>query len=139
MWICTACGADVQDDWEVCWNCTRPRDDTQTIPLPPPPSSAPHQPGIKGGQCPQCSAQTIIPNILVSDFVSGSTRELCLIVAEYPEALIFKNLVHSAVYAWVCGTCGYTEFYAAEPALLWETYQRSLLSEDDTAEHEDDE
>lgn len=133
MWICQACEADVQDDWNVCWNCARPRSVVPSgeadVPLAPAPSST--QPNINRKHCPKCHQNTIIPNARVSDSPIGNGSQHWLLVPENPNALIFKNLVPSIVRAWICGTCGYTELYAEEPALLWDTYQRSLLAAND--------
>ena len=135
MWICQACGADVQDDWDVCWNCTRARDGRPLPESDVPSTTEPFtdETEMKRGLCPKCHSNTIMPNVRVSDFLAGNTRQLWLTIPENPHALIFKNLVPSAVRAWVCGRCGYTEFYAEEPALLWDTYQRSLLADNEVA------
>lgn len=44
-------------------------------------------------------------------------------VDEYPDALIFNQRVHSVVKAEVCGGCGFIQFYATNPAMLWTAYQ----------------
>ncbi len=39
MWKCPACGEDVEDDFNVCWNCQRGRNGAEAPP-PPEPSAA---------------------------------------------------------------------------------------------------
>jgi hypothetical protein len=44
MWICSKCGENVEDDFEVCWSCGAARDGT------PNPEFVPEQEGVVGDQ-----------------------------------------------------------------------------------------
>lgn len=40
MWRCASCGEDVEDDFNVCWNCQRPKDGSEApVVSEPPPSN----------------------------------------------------------------------------------------------------
>lgn len=135
MWICQACGADVQDDWDVCWRCTQPRDGA------PPPTTGPliQEADMQREVCPKCHSSMVIPDVQVGAFQAGNLHHLWLSIPENPDALIFKNLAYSALRAWVCGRCGYSELYTTQPDLLWDAYQRSLLKAEDGKDRSDDE
>ena len=34
---------------------------------------------------------------------------------------MFKGAHPAALNAWICGSCGYTEFYISDPEQLWDT------------------
>jgi predicted nucleic-acid-binding Zn-ribbon protein len=50
-------------------------------------------------------------------------EDLKLRVDGNPSALMFKHRTYSPLNAVVCGRCGYTEFYASEPAKLAEAFR----------------
>lgn len=41
----------------------------------------------------------------------------------------FKASIHSEIYARVCGSCGYTELYAAQPLGLYYAYAEARKNE----------
>lgn len=45
---------------------------------------------------------------------------------ESPDALIFKNRTKTSVRVSVCGNCGYMEFYAIQPDIIYQAYQNML-------------
>lgn len=75
-------------------------------------------------KCPECSSENIIQNALAIDQSENyANRNLSVAVDEYPDALMFKQRVYSPVDADVCGDCGFTQFYAKSPQILWTAYQ----------------
>jgi hypothetical protein len=45
-----------------------------------------------------------------------------------PDALLFREASRCPLEARVCGQCGYTEFYATDPATLFKAWRRSQES-----------
>ena len=71
---------------------------------------------MKDRICPKCGSGDIIPNVRIIDHAHGNVAmDLSATVYTNPEAWIFKGEVSHRFEARVCGACGYTEFYAADP------------------------
>jgi hypothetical protein len=67
------------------------------------------------------------------------TKELSVRLDRNPSAWIFKGSEVVELTAKVCGRCGYTELYAADPAALWCAYQEQTPAESDAeADRPDD-
>jgi predicted nucleic-acid-binding Zn-ribbon protein len=66
-------------------------------------------------KCPKCSSTDIITDAIPTD---RGYADFVLLKYWKPEALIFKNGSISKVSAYVCGTCGFTEYYADSPETL---------------------
>ena len=75
-------------------------------------------------KCPDCNSEKIINNAKAIDRGEGNVNlNLSVAVDEFPDAFIFKQRIYSAVDADVCGECGFIQFYAKNPELLWDAYQ----------------
>lgn len=126
MWICQQCGADVQEDWDTCWNCSHVREQglTEALVTHSEPRSISN--GNRSGQCSVCQSTRIIPNLDVRN--TGATHSIGqeVEVARHPNAAIFRGAERSSLRAWVCGMCGYTEMYVDDPERLWNTYTEQL-------------
>ena len=85
---------------------------------------------LKSGVCPHCQSHNVIPGVRIKDMreqtLCDSSSDLAVAVYDHPEALIFKGAHESTLHAWVCGTCGYTEFYADHPQKLRAASPRNL-------------
>jgi predicted nucleic-acid-binding Zn-ribbon protein len=69
---------------------------------------------VKSGVCPKCSCTVIVEGLRVLDRGPGGA-DYDLSVAAYaePDGPPSKGKVtHGALWACVCGACGFTEFYA---------------------------
>lgn len=67
-------------------------------------------------KCAKCGAEVIQGATVVdTKQLDGS---LHVGVASNPDALMFKKTTYSAVHAYICSTCGYTELYADDPREL---------------------
>lgn len=76
--------------------------------------------------CPKCESGKIVPRARVIDRTESFVRlPLQVTVDRKPDAAFFTGPVSSALYAAVCGACGFTEFYAEEPKLLLSAYEFS--------------
>jgi len=75
-------------------------------------------------KCPDCNSEKIIKNAKAIDRGEGNvSMDFSVAVDEFPEAYVFKHRISSAVDADVCGECGFIQFYAKNPELLWDAYQ----------------
>lgn len=86
---------------------------------------------MKDGRCPKCGSADVIPNVSVLEHVGAntSTENVKAVVARNPDAWVFKGEARTSLKAWVCGSCGFTELYAKNPAALLAAYrQRELQS-----------
>ncbi|MCY7348913.1 MAG: hypothetical protein LH614_22210 [Pyrinomonadaceae bacterium] len=66
---------------------------------------------------------------MVLDTGQYASGYLQIAVDEHPEAVVFKQRVRSSVKVSVCGDCGYLEFYAEQPGLMYRAYQNMLNNE----------
>jgi hypothetical protein len=74
--------------------------------------------------CPDCNSQKIVKDVIVLDKGDGSVNyRMQIAVDEKPDALIFKQRNYSEIDADVCADCGYIQFYAGNPKILWDAYQ----------------
>ncbi|WP_459554510.1 hypothetical protein [Lacunimicrobium album] len=71
--------------------------------------------------CPKCGSKEVIADAMAVDH-GEANMELDMTVATFktPENWLFKGKMSTKVSAWVCGGCGFVEFYADEPWKLRE-------------------
>jgi hypothetical protein len=112
MWVCTYCHVEVEDDWEICWNCTRRRDGAATVPLAAP-ALTPTVP------CVRCGSTQIIRAARLQNAVIGQGRALVVAVDKQPQAFVAKETILSNVHVELCGQCGFIHLVADEPDRLW--------------------
>jgi hypothetical protein len=80
-------------------------------------------------KCPDCDSEKIIQNAKAIDRGESNVNlDLCVAVDEAPEAFIFKKRVYSEVDADVCGECGFIQFYAKNPEILWTAYENQQVN-----------
>lgn len=72
--------------------------------------------------CPKCQSEKVIPTVRVDDQGQYSSGLLRVAVDQDPNAFIFNDTYTSNVSAWVCGSCGYMELFAADPRGLYDAY-----------------
>lgn len=69
--------------------------------------------------CPKCGCKEILSDVRILDRAHLNTpNDFSAAVYENPHALIFRGGATSPISAYVCGECGYTEFYVARPQEL---------------------
>ena len=76
--------------------------------------------------CPKCNSDKIIPNGMVLDTGQAAEGYLQVAVDENPDAVFFKSRAKSQIRVSICGHCGYLEFYAESPGIMYQTYQNML-------------
>lgn len=79
------------------------------------------QSAVAAPKCIHCGSDRIVPNVTVH-----GEQELALGVMADPGAILFKGWESTTLTARVCGNCGFTQFFAKNPALVWSVYQQSL-------------
>lgn len=80
--------------------------------------------------CRSCSSSNVIPDAVVFDHDSTSWRPLGVTVRlAHPETTDLgittatRDSATVPLHARVCGDCGATDLYAADPAALWAAYR----------------
>lgn len=74
--------------------------------------------------CPKCGSDEIVPRALVIDRGDYNAQgKLQAGIEKNPDALFFKQLVPTELYASICGSCGFTELYATNPRKVYEAYR----------------
>lgn len=71
----------------------------------------------RSGKCHKCGGATIIGEAMPLDY-SLRNQQMRTVTFRDPDASVDKEPVFSTVSIWVCGDCGFTEFYADHPARL---------------------
>jgi hypothetical protein len=80
---------------------------------------------MKNGVCLKCDSLDIIQDWpMVEHGHYNGELGLTIKVAAKPQAFIFKGAVESDLRGWICGQCGYIEWYAAQPADLLAAYRK---------------
>jgi hypothetical protein len=75
--------------------------------------------------CLECGSEKIVPDVMVLDRAEKySSLDFRVAIDAKPDAFIFKERNYSNVKANVCADCGFIAFYATDPKLLWQIYQR---------------
>jgi predicted nucleic-acid-binding Zn-ribbon protein len=75
---------------------------------------------MRTSPCPKCGSAEVVRGVRVIDRGHHSTDSgnLTVGVSTNPRAWLFKGTVAVELTACVCGGCGYTELYAANPQAL---------------------
>jgi predicted nucleic-acid-binding Zn-ribbon protein len=87
-----------------------------------PDEDAPAEETIRQGICPKCGSDQVIPGRSV---VVSNGQNVHVVQFENPYNLFPGSSVVSTFRAWICGECGYTEFYAKNHRELYEMYRRA--------------
>jgi len=77
--------------------------------------------------CSKCGSDKVVPRARVIDrgdhhSESGNVR---VGVARKPQALMFKGLERTDIWARVCGECGYTELFVEDARSIYQAYLES--------------
>ena len=78
--------------------------------------------------CVKCGSTDIVLSARVMDRTQYGEFDLRVRVDADPDALLFTGTERCPLVARVCGQCGYTEFYATDPAALFAAWRRSRES-----------
>jgi ribosomal protein S27AE len=76
--------------------------------------------------CSKCNSSSIVPKVRIVDRAHYNLEtDLTLVVYDNPDALMFKGGHSGQLSAWLCGECGYTEFYVENASYLYKIYEQS--------------
>jgi predicted nucleic-acid-binding Zn-ribbon protein len=78
--------------------------------------------------CVKCGSTEIALGARVMDRTQYGEDDLRIRVDGDPHAFVFTETERCPLEARVCGQCGYTEFYATDPATLFAAWRRSQES-----------
>jgi hypothetical protein len=84
MWVCSHRYVEVEDDWEICWHCTRRRDGAATVPLVDP-ALTPTVP------CVRCDSTQIICAARLQHGLIDQGHTLVVAVDQQPQAFVAKE------------------------------------------------
>lgn len=68
----------------------------------------------KSNSCPKCGSAEIVRDVEVR----RPKGPIFLAKEADPTAFVLKEPQESGLRGWVCGACGYVEFYADDPGVL---------------------
>ena len=71
---------------------------------------------MRDGNCSRCGGQEILEGVRLKVAGAGSADDVRAVVA--PTSGMFRQQTGSEMRAWICGACGYSELYVADPAAL---------------------
>lgn len=78
--------------------------------------------------CVKCGSTDVLSARVMDRSRNGFEYDLRIRVDADPDAFVFTGTERCPLEACVCGKCGYTEFYATDPANLLEAWRRSQES-----------
>lgn len=77
---------------------------------------------MRSGTCPKCGSTEILEKVGVNTLGEGGPAGQIAFRLEETSGFLKKSTRVEAK-AWICGTCGYSELYAEDPAKLAERWQ----------------
>ena len=70
----------------------------------------------RSGKCPKCNSTQIVAGAIAVDHIDGINSHASQVAFEAnPQAWLLRGRVSTPIAAWVCGECGYIEYYADDP------------------------
>ena len=73
-------------------------------------------------KCAKCGSGTVAQRAMAVDRTDAGELDLQVRVDAKPSAFILKKSACSKLHAFVCGSCGYVEFYADDPKTLYDAF-----------------
>jgi hypothetical protein len=120
MWTCPKCNEQLEDQFDSCWRCAQEKYQSALETR----LDVWEQP-VETHSCAKCGSHKIIPRARILDR-GEAPYELMTFVEEEPYSFLFPGRVYSSLRATICGNCGYTEIWAANPHKLYEAYLKGL-------------
>jgi predicted nucleic-acid-binding Zn-ribbon protein len=109
MWRCPSCGEDVEDDFNVCWNCQRDKNGT----APPQPSGSPAPANLVETTTTEGSVEVSVAGRALACVVCGNAtfheRDSLL---NTRLATFFKlDWANAQAINYICTRCGYIHWF----------------------------
>jgi len=73
-------------------------------------------------KCAKCGSSAVAQRAMAVDRTDAGELDLQLRVDAKPSAILLKKSTRSKLHAFVCGSCGYVEFYADDPKALHDAF-----------------
>lgn len=108
MWKCPGCGEDVEDDFDVCWNCQHSKDGTVTVPAPEPAPGALVETTISDG-CVEVSVHGKPLACVVCG--NGSFHERDSLLNTRLATFFNFDWANAAAINYICTRCGYIHWF----------------------------
>jgi predicted nucleic-acid-binding Zn-ribbon protein len=82
---------------------------------------------MRNGKCPKCSSANVVPEMPLNGH-EGVQPYVHIVEPEPPQRpfIWMPQSARSPFVAYVCGNCGYTEFYAVNFKSLGELHQKGF-------------
>lgn len=81
--------------------------------------------------CPKCFSREIIANVKVLDRIEGNVdHALAIRITPNPGALVLGTVDDFPFEVYVCGKCGYSEFYQPKPEEFAEAWRNSRTDDE---------
>ena len=77
-------------------------------------------------RCPKCNSDHMMDGAYISD---ATNQRLVVGVDRHPDLGRLHHAASTQVHTSVCGSCGFVEMYANQPAELYEAYRKAGHSE----------
>ena len=79
-------------------------------------------------RCPKCASDQMMDGAFISD---ATTERLVVGVDRHPDLGPLPQKAATQLHASVCGSCGFVELYANQPAELYQAYRRAVKARGD--------
>ena len=133
MWTCQDCKEEVEESFDVCWNCGTSRDgvpdkefvnqrelDSFSNPVPLSKMSRSVDPPLL--ECAKCGEKKVIPSVRIIDSGKSSFQNLNVQINRNPAAFLFTGAEYGELRVRICGECGYSELFVENPETLLHAY-----------------
>jgi predicted nucleic-acid-binding Zn-ribbon protein len=77
---------------------------------------------VRSGTCPKCGSTEILEGVGLNPLGEGGPDGIIAFRLEETSGFLKKS-TRVEVKAWICGACGYSEIYAADPTKLAERWR----------------
>jgi hypothetical protein len=110
MWKCPACGEDVEDDFNVCWNCQRGKDGSLPEPSAAAPANLVETPAAEG-----CVEVTVAGKRLACVVCGHATFHERDSLLNTRLATFFNfDWANATAINYICHRCGYIHWFWGE-------------------------
>jgi predicted nucleic-acid-binding Zn-ribbon protein len=112
MWKCPSCGEDVEDDFNVCWNCQRGKDGTPSAAQPDPATAS----GLVETTRPDGCVEVAVAGKPLACVVcgNGTFHERNSLLNTRLATFFNVDWANAQAANYICARCGYIHWFWAE-------------------------
>jgi hypothetical protein len=113
MWKCTACGEDVEDSFEACWNCQRGKDGSQ---VPQPTDDTPAPANLVETSTAEGCVEVTVTGKRLACVVCGNTtfHERDSLLNTRIATFFNFDWANASAVNYICNRCGYIHWFWGE-------------------------